>query len=242
VVDGALDDEGPGVIAGLLAGLAVVALLARPRVRLPRAAPARSSDLRVPGACAVAGVALWVVVGGPLGLALGAGAAVAGPRLIARLDGTESEGAELAATLPLALDLLAACLAGGAAPGAAVEAVAAAFPGPCGRRLERVASSLALGAAPAEAWGALGAARDAAGAAARALARAAEGGAPVAGAVQRVAADARRRQAADAHRRAARAGVLAVLPLGACFLPAFVLLGVVPAVVGLAGPLLSSLA
>ncbi|MCU1621436.1 MAG: hypothetical protein JWL79_281, partial [Frankiales bacterium] len=58
----------------------------------------------------------------------------------------------------------------------------------------------------------------------------------------RVAADARRRQAVDAHRRAARAGVLAVLPLGACFLPAFVLLGVVPAVIGLAGPLLSSLA
>jgi pilus assembly protein TadC len=230
------------VIAGLLAGLAVVALLARPRARLPTTSAARSPDLRVPGACAVAGVAVWLLVGGALGLALGAGAAVAGPRLIARLDGGESEGTELAATLPLALDLLAACLAGGAAPRAAVEAVAAAFPGPCGRRLERVASSLALGAAPAEAWGALGAARDAAGAAARALARAAEGGAPVAGAVQRVAADARRRQAADAHRRAARAGVLAVLPLGACFLPAFVLLGVVPAVVGLAGPLLSSLA
>jgi pilus assembly protein TadC len=63
----------------------------------------------------------------------------------------------------------------------------------------------------------------------------------VAAAVQGVAADARRRQQAEAHRRAARAGVLAVLPLGACFLPAFVLLGVVPAVVGLAGPLLHSL-
>jgi hypothetical protein len=36
-------------------------------------------------------------------------------------------------------------------------------------------------------------------------------------------------------------GVLAVLPLGACFLPAFVLLGVVPAVLGLAAPLLDSL-
>ena len=87
------------MIAGLLAGLAVVALLARPRARLPRAAPARSSDLKVPGACAVAGVALWLLVGGPLGLALGAGAAVAGPRLIARLDGAESEGAELTLSL-----------------------------------------------------------------------------------------------------------------------------------------------
>jgi pilus assembly protein TadC len=104
-----------------------------------------------------------------------------------------------------------------------------------------VASALALGSAPSEAWAVLGTGRDAAGAAARALARAAEGGAPVAVAVQRVAADARRRQDAEGRRRAARAGVLAVLPLGGCFLPAFVLLGIVPAVVGLAGPLLASL-
>jgi pilus assembly protein TadC len=62
----------------------------------------------------------------------------------------------------------------------------------------------------------------------------------VAEAVQRVAADARRRQEAEGHRRAARAGVLAVLPLGACFLPAFVLLGIVPVVAGLAGPLLAT--
>jgi pilus assembly protein TadC len=192
-------------------------------------------------ASGLAGLALWALVGGVAGLGLGAAAVLLGPRLLARFDGTESDEAEATAVLPLALDLLAACLSGGAAPVDAVAAVAAAFPGACGARLHRVASALALGSAPAAAWSALGTGRDAAGAAARALARAAEGGAPVAAAVQGVAADARRTQQAEAHRRAARAGVLAVLPLGACFLPAFVLLGVVPAVVGLAGPLLHSL-
>jgi pilus assembly protein TadC len=227
------------VIAGGLLGAAVAVLLVRPR---PRLATAPATRPHVPqAACLLAGVAAWALVGGVLGCGLSVAVALGGPRLLARLDDTESEAAELTAVLPLALDLLAACLAGGAAPEAAVSAVAAAFPGPCASRLHRVAAALRLGSPPAEAWSALGTGRDAAGAAARALARAAEGGAPVAEAVQRVAAEARRRQQADAHRRAAQAGVLAVLPLGACFLPAFVLLGVVPAVVGLAGPLLRSL-
>ena len=77
--------------------------------------------------------------------------------------------------------------------------------------------------------------------ASRALARAAEGGAPVAAAVARMAGDARLRAAADGEAAARRAGVLAVAPLGLCFLPAFVLLGVVPVIAGLAGPLLGEL-
>jgi pilus assembly protein TadC len=236
------------VIAAALLGAAVVLLLGRPRPRLePLGAEPTTADLRlsspltVRASCALAGVAAWALVGGPLGLALAAAAVVAGPRLLARLQPGDPDEAEVAAALPLVLDLLAACLSGGAPPVEAVAAVAAAFPGPCGQRLLRVASALRLGSPPAEAWAALGSGRDAAGAAARALTRAAEGGAPVAAAVARVAADARRRQEAETSRRAARAGVLAVLPLGTCFLPAFVLLGVVPAVVGLAAPLLHSL-
>ena len=231
------------MIPAVLLGLAAMVLLSPARARLPTTRePDRRSAVVPRAACTLAGLAAWAFVGGPLGLGLGVAAAVAGPRLLARLDDTESETAELTAVLPLALDLLAACLAGGAPPEAAISAVALAFPGPCGSRLHRVAAALRLGSTPAEAWAALGTDRDPAGAAARALARAADGGSPVADAVQRVASDARRRQEAAAHQRAARAGVLAVLPLGACFLPAFVLLGVVPAVVGLAGPLLRSLA
>lgn len=73
------------------------------------------------------------------------------------------------------------------------------------------------------------------------LARAAEGGAPVANTVARIAASARAEAGAEASRVARRAGVMAVGPLGLCFLPAFVVLGVVPAIVGLAEPLLSGL-
>ena len=69
----------------------------------------------------------------------------------------------------------------------------------------------------------------------------ARGGTPVAADVALVAATAREAACAEATRRARRAGVLAVVPLGICFLPAFVLLGVVPAIIGLAAPLLAGL-
>jgi pilus assembly protein TadC len=48
----------------------------------------------------------------------------------------------------------------------------------------------------------------------------------------------RREQRLAATEAARRAGVRAVLPLGVCFLPAFVLLGIVPTLVGLAGSVL----
>jgi pilus assembly protein TadC len=105
-----------------------------------------------------------------------------------------------------------------------------------------VAAALAVGSPPGEAWAALAGAGgdDVLGPAARALARAADGGAPVAAAVSRLAAEARADARARGEQAARRVGVLAVAPLGLCFLPAFVLLGVVPVIVGLAGPLLAS--
>jgi hypothetical protein len=200
-----------------------------------RRTPARHQPL-----CLAGGLGVWLMFGGAAGLLLGTVLVVAGPRLLARLE-HDDEAQEVAARLPLALELLGACLAGGAVPAEAVRAVSVAVPGPCGARLAKVAAALAVGSAPAEAWCALGDDRGPAGAAARALARAADGGAPVAAAVLRVAEQARRDAGAVAERRARRAGVLAVGPLGLCFLPAFVLLGVVPAVMGLAAPLLASL-
>ena len=237
----------------LLAGLAALVLTAdlRSRDRVRAALPAARSDSTegsagmspqlVRGASAVAGLALWWLLGGVLGVALGAAAAVLGPRLLNRLDDTAGDDKDVAAQLPLALDLLAACLVGGATTSSAVSAVADALPGPLGARLARVAAGLAVGSAPGEAWRALGEGSGPAAAAARALARSAEGGASVAAGVVRVAEDARREALGRAERAARRAGVLAVGPLGLCFLPAFLLLGVVPAIVGLAAPLLASL-
>ena len=74
-----------------------------------------------------------------------------------------------------------------------------------------------------------------------ALARAMESGAPWADTVAAVADDQRRRRRWSAEAAARRAGVLAVGPLVICFLPAFVLLGVVPVVLGIAAEVLGDL-
>jgi pilus assembly protein TadC len=243
------------VLAGLLCGAAVLALLARPQSgRLARVLPSpgrrrpdRVASLRPPGptvACFAAAVAVALLLPLPLGLVTGAALAVAGPRALDRLESrvVREERERLTADTPLVLELLAACLAGGAPPAAAVAAVAEAVQGPAGARLTAVAAALAVGSPPAQAWAALsgGDRTDPLAPAARALARAAEGGAPVAAAVSRLAADARADARLRGEQAARRVGVLAVAPLGLCFLPAFVLLGVVPVVIGLVGPLLAT--
>ncbi len=60
------------------------------------------------------------------------------------------------------------------------------------------------------------------------------------GAGMAVGAAPRRRRSAASGAAAERAGVLIAGPLGLCFLPAFVCLGIVPVVAGLAGDVLRS--
>jgi Flp pilus assembly protein TadB len=76
---------------------------------------------------------------------------------------------------------------------------------------------------------------------ARSVARAVDGGAPLADSLARLAGEVRQAQRASAQEAAHRAGVRMVGPLVACALPAFVLVGVVPAVAGLAGSALGQL-
>lgn len=234
----------------LLAALAAAAAAARPATPAARLAgfqPPRSVSPRsLPAwvATAVAGVGLLALlgprVGGPVGLAV----ALTGPAVLERLEpaAARREGERLVADLPLVLDLLAACLAGGASLAGAAAAVARAVPGPCGSRLQAVCDALEVGSPPAEAWQRLAADRpdDPLAAAARFLGRCAEGGTPAAAAVGRLAREARAVSAAAGERAARRVGVVAVAPLGLCFLPAFVLVGVVPVVLGLVGPLLAT--
>jgi pilus assembly protein TadC len=238
------------IASAALLGLAVAVLLARPPARRRLDALGRPERPVGPAAgrglppsrplCLATGFVLWWLLGGPLGVATGAAVALLGPRFLDRLDDTaQKEQEQLARQLPLALDLLGACLAGGGPLSAALSSVAAAVEGPCGRRLQRVAAALAVGTPPEDAFRELGS-EGPAGSAGRALCRASEGGTPVAAVVTRVAADARRTAVVEARKRAKRAGVLAVGPLGACFLPAFFLIGVAPAVAGLVGPLLHS--
>ncbi|SCG02197.1 Type II secretion system (T2SS), protein F, partial [Streptomyces sp. LamerLS-31b] len=142
--------------------------------------------------------------------------------------------AEAARQLPLAADLLAACIAAGAGPVVAAQAVGEALGGPVGQALARGAAEVRLGGIPADAWHGL-AALPGAGALARLLERADESGLPAAAPVARIASDTRADWGRSATARARRAAVLMSAPVGLCFLPAFVAIGVLPVVIGLAG-------
>lgn len=145
--------------------------------------------------------------------------------------------ARAVADLPLCADLLAAALKAGAPIDRAVFAVADALGGPLGERLERTARSLRLGAEPAEAWAHLSGVTGAERLVAAAIRSSASGGA-MSGALTRLADDLRVDRAVAAEASARRAGVLIVLPLGLCFLPAFVLAGLVPVLVAVLGDVL----
>jgi pilus assembly protein TadC len=185
-------------------------------------------------AAGAAALAVLVSLGGLSGLALSALLALALDRWLARLPGRATVAASLAARrqLPLALDLMAAALSGGATTSAAVVLAAEGSGSPLRRVLLDVAASLRLGAGPDEAW------RPVLGDAAlqplgRLAVRSSASGAAMAKACRELAGHERQARVVDAEVAIKRAGVLAVLPLGLCFLPAFVLVGIVPIVVGL---------
>jgi pilus assembly protein TadC len=138
-------------------------------------------------------------------------------------------------------DLLAACLRSGMAVSTAASATAPTAPAPLARMLNRAADLLALGAEPATAWtNATRPVDNHADALLRLARRSASSGAALAQGVAELA-DQSRHDAADAASAAAeRASVLIAGPLGLCYLPAFVCLGIVPVVAGLAGDVLGS--
>ncbi|GAA2949168.1 type II secretion system F family protein [Kitasatospora cinereorecta] len=192
------------------------------------------------GACAVG----WILVGGMAGCGVGLAAAYGVRRWQrsgrGRRSGVqEAEAASGARQLPLAADLLAACLSAGAGPRDAAEAVGESMGGPVGDRLARTAAEIRLGGDPADAWGRF-AEIPGAGPLARCLERAGSTGAPAAEPVAKLADEMRAERASAAVARAQRAGVLITAPVGLCFLPAFLAVGVAPVVIGLASGLLRS--
>jgi pilus assembly protein TadC len=141
------------------------------------------------------------------------------------------------------LDVFAACLSSGMAVATAAAATAPSAPPTLGRLLGRAADLLALGADPAVAWansGSTAADTPWAETLLRLARRSAASGAALAQSVTELAAQERAAAADDAAAAAERAGVLIAGPLGVCYLPAFICLGIVPVVVGLAGDVLGS--
>ncbi|MFJ4694371.1 type II secretion system F family protein [Streptomyces sp. NPDC088766] len=215
-------------------------VLARPaKPEIPRPGVREAVRRWLPEAAVVG--AGWMVGGGVVGLGLGlTGAAVLWwwrRRRQATESMSEADVRAAARQLPLAADLLAACIAAGARPVIAAQAVGEALDGPVAGALARGAAEVRLGGEPACAWRSL-AAMPGAEALARLLERADVSGLPAAVPVARIAADARADRARAGTARARRAAVMVTAPVGLCFLPAFIAVGIVPVVIGLAGGVL----
>jgi Flp pilus assembly protein TadB len=222
--------------AGVLA--AVGCALWLPRARRPpgvERSPGFGRERKAVLVGVVVGAVVATAAGALAGCALGATASLGWLRAGAGRFGARTRRPPdvTVRQVPAALDLLAACLAAGAIPGQALVAVGAAFDGDVGAMLSGVAALTALGAPVETAW--FQGSRDPRWASvARALIRAHYSGAALTDVLEHLADDRRRAIRTTAQAAAQRAGIKAVLPLGVCFLPAFVLVGVVPVVAGFA--------
>ena len=248
---------GLNTVAPLLAAVAcMVALAPRPgvarlRAVTPRRGTARrgvrhSQDAghgvstgRRGVASLLAGFAGAALVGGAGGWFAGFAAGVTAWVALGRLEpaAVVRRRQRIAAAVPLAADLLAASVAAGAPPDRAAEVVGRAIGGPLGEALSAAAAASRVGADPPHAWTDL--LNDpVAGPLSRAMLRSAARGISPVAALERVARDARDSARWAAEARARSVGARAAAPLGLCFLPAFVLVGIVPLVATLGMPLL----
>ena len=234
-----------GVAAWLVAALAAVAtgLLLRPRQRVrSREEPATATlqpreqallrRLR-PLLVLVAFAGGWAMFGGWVGWAGGAAAAVSVWVVLGRTEdpAITRRREQLLADLPVGVDLLASCLDAGSAPESSLVVVSRALGGPVGEEFLAIHHRLEIGVDPVQVWRAV-AHREELAPLGRAVGRAHETGAPVGRAVHQLADELRDRARAEVETRARSIEVKAAAPLGLCLLPAFVVLGVVPMVVG----------
>jgi Flp pilus assembly protein TadB len=209
-----------------------------PARRTPRASsragrsPLEDPRQRLAACVAACGVAGWLaagLVGAVLGVPVGVGLSWWVSRLESPSQARERE--EISRDMPLAADLVCACVLVGRPVDEALRLVSAALGGALGTRLDRVTARLSLGSDPLTEWRRL-AADPQLGALARTMVRALESGAPVGGALSRLADDRRRERRTQTQLRARKVGVRAAGPLAACFLPAFMLIGIVPTIAG----------
>lgn len=192
---------------------------------------APSLTRRVLAGLAVAAASWWLLAswwGLPAGLVAGAAVTLA----LGHVVGEDPVQRALGRQLPEALELLAAAIEAGAPVSRATAVVAAASPAATSRLLGTVASHLELGRSASDVW------MEVAGQpvwhdAALDLARAGRSGTPVEEALRIHAEQARLRRQETATANARRVGVRSMVPLMVCFLPAFLLVGVVPIIAGL---------
>lgn len=216
------------VLAAVSAG-AAVALLVKPsrdaRVRrLWRRPRAEREAPPLPVlAGAFAGVLAVLYFDGFLRLPLAAGIGLGVWHLVKRAEKADTEEDPLVtAAMPVFVDLVVAGLRAGRPPTQAVQAASEAVGAPLS---DVVRARLSFDGD----WRLLATHRST-GRLGRALQRSAYSGAPVIDTVARVAEEMRRDARSRAEDRARRVAVQTVGPLGACFLPAFLIVGVLPTI------------
>ena len=221
--------------------VAALSLLGQPRASALTEARPRGTGLGLPLAPAgllgvVTGAALgWVAVGGVMGIGAGAGVGLGVALWLAKQPSDKlKEQRAMAAQFPHVLNFLAAVVESGAPVRFAAEAVAAVADDANAARLRSVLNHCSVGFSDAEAWRTL--VDDPVwGDVARELARCVDKGAAVADVLRTSATQSAKASAAAAMTQARAIGVSSTLPLVCCFLPAFLLVGVVPIVGGLIG-------
>lgn len=141
------------------------------------------------------------------------------------------------ATLPLVLTVAALLLRSGTPPGSALAAASRSCRSTSRPDCERVERRLAMGEPPWRAWSGLNDRPELA-AVGRAAMRATDSGAALAEAWESTGDRLRAERRLAAEVRARKVGVRVLAPLGLCFLPSFICLGVIPMVIGLASDIL----
>lgn len=236
-------------------GLACAGLLGGPRLRLLRPEPVIEPSgpttggpwlalRKIPPARwrfgLLAGLVCWLGLRSSLtGMLVGVVAVPVSIALLGWLEGQPERRRQhrLVAQLPECLDLLSAALRAGVPLRAAATQVAGLVPEPSAAVLRGVLGHLQIGRSDAQAWATLRT-HSVWGPAARDLARSADSGAGMAEALQAHAAEARTRRQASRELAARTVGVRSILPLVSCFLPAFILVGVLPIIAATIGSFL----
>jgi pilus assembly protein TadC len=206
------------------------------KVPIPQWAQSRP-DAMSPKKRAMASVAAALgaamVLGNLTPITLGISLLVAGVAWVA-LGRFEPAGArrtreEKLRELPEALDLLNVCLRAGQPLRIATVTVSSAMGAPISSLLDSVSHGISVGMSDERAWGALSS-DPVLGVVAGDIARSATWGTSITDVLSQHSRDLRRAGIQKQVKAAKSAGVKSVLPLGLCYLPAFVLLGVVPVI------------
>lgn len=180
----------------------------------------------------IAVFAAITVFGVPTGLFVAAIAAPLASRAVNRLESGAARRTRLQMErqLPAAIDLLAAVLDAGRPPVEAFAMVARATGEPLGPEFALIAGRLSIAGDEQSVWEGLRATEFAA--LGRAFRRAGRSGMPVGRILGRFAGELRRERRAAGQERARSVAVATAAPLGACFLPAFFLIGILPTIIG----------